>query len=73
MEAHWLFDLPYERIDAIIHPQSIIHSMVQYVDGSILAQMSVPDMSLPFSMLSVFRALDLKLCRQTSTASGSKL
>ncbi len=47
MEAHWLFDLPYERIDAIIHPQSIIHSMVQYVDGSILAQMSVPDMSLP--------------------------
>ncbi len=47
MEAHWLFDLPYEAIEAIIHPSSIIHSMVQFVDGSILAQLSTPDMKLP--------------------------
>ncbi len=47
MEAHWLFDLPYEKIEAVIHPQSVIHSMVEYVDGSILAQMSHPDMKLP--------------------------
>ncbi|MGD0566037.1 MAG: 1-deoxy-D-xylulose-5-phosphate reductoisomerase [Candidatus Goldiibacteriota bacterium] len=47
IEAHHLFGLPYEKIDVIIHPQSIIHSMVEYVDGSIMAQMSHPDMRLP--------------------------
>lgn len=47
IEAHWLFDLPYNHIDALIHPQSVIHSLVEYVDGSILAQLSVPDMRLP--------------------------
>lgn len=47
IEAHWLFDMPYERIEVVIHPESIIHSMVQYADGSLLAQMSYPDMCLP--------------------------
>lgn len=47
MEAHWLFDLPYSQIEAVIHPQSLIHSLVQYCDGSMLAQISAPDMSLP--------------------------
>ncbi|MDD2229689.1 MAG: 1-deoxy-D-xylulose-5-phosphate reductoisomerase [Candidatus Cloacimonetes bacterium] len=47
MEAHWLFSLPYEQISAIIHPQSVIHSMVEFIDGSLLAQMSTPDMKLP--------------------------
>lgn len=47
MEAHWLFDLPYKQIEAVIHPQSIIHSLVEFIDGSLLAQMSSPDMSLP--------------------------
>lgn len=47
MEAHWLFGLEYERITAVIHPQSIIHSLVEFVDGSLLAQMSTPDMKLP--------------------------
>ena len=47
MEAHWLFGLEYERITAVIHPQSIIHSLVEFVDGSFLAQMSTPDMKLP--------------------------
>ena len=47
IEAHWLFGLPTGKIDVVIHPQSIIHSMVQFVDGSIKAQMGLPDMKLP--------------------------
>ena len=47
IEARWLFDLPVEQINVVIHPQSIIHSMVEYIDGSIIAQMSRPDMRLP--------------------------
>jgi 1-deoxy-D-xylulose-5-phosphate reductoisomerase len=47
IEAHWLFGIPAERIEVLIHPQSIIHSMVEYVDGSVMAQMSLPDMKLP--------------------------
>ncbi len=47
IEAHWLFNLPADKIDVIIHPQSIIHSMVEFIDGSIKAQMSQPDMRLP--------------------------
>jgi len=49
IEAYWLFDLPLEKIDVILHPQSIIHSMVRFVDGSVIAQMSVPDMKGPIS------------------------
>jgi 1-deoxy-D-xylulose-5-phosphate reductoisomerase len=44
MEAHWLFGVPVERIDVLIHPESIVHSMVEFVDGSVLAQLSPPDM-----------------------------
>jgi 1-deoxy-D-xylulose-5-phosphate reductoisomerase len=47
IEARWLFDMPRERIGVMIHPQSIVHSMVEFVDGSVLAQMSPPDMKLP--------------------------
>ena len=47
MEAQWLFNLPLEQINVIIHPQSIIHSMVEFIDGSFKAQMSFPDMRLP--------------------------
>ncbi|HPR17651.1 MAG TPA: 1-deoxy-D-xylulose-5-phosphate reductoisomerase [Candidatus Cloacimonadota bacterium] len=47
IEAHWLFDVEYEQILAVIHPQSIIHSLVEFRDGSILAQMSLPSMQLP--------------------------
>ncbi|MDD3171250.1 MAG: 1-deoxy-D-xylulose-5-phosphate reductoisomerase [Bacilli bacterium] len=47
IEAHYLFDMPYEKIETIIHPESIIHSMVEYKDGSTMAQMSVPNMMLP--------------------------
>ncbi|MGE5403052.1 MAG: 1-deoxy-D-xylulose-5-phosphate reductoisomerase [Ignavibacteriales bacterium] len=47
IEAKWLFGVPRERIEVVIHPQSIIHSMVEFVDGSIKAQMGLPDMKLP--------------------------
>jgi 1-deoxy-D-xylulose-5-phosphate reductoisomerase len=47
IEARWLFDLPPDQIDVVIHPQSIVHSLVEYADGSVLAQMSPPDMKLP--------------------------
>jgi len=47
IEAHWLFGTPGEKIDVLVHPQSIIHSMVQFTDGSIKAQLGVPDMRLP--------------------------
>ena len=47
IEAKWLFNLKPEQIQVVIHPQSIIHSMVQFEDGSIKAQMGLPDMKLP--------------------------
>ncbi len=47
IEAHWLFNMPVEKIEVLIHPESIIHSMVEFVDGSVIAQMSNPDMCLP--------------------------
>ena len=47
IEAHWLFGVPWEDIDVVIHPQSMIHSMVEFVDGSVKAQISPPDMRLP--------------------------
>ena len=47
VEAHWLFDLPVEKISVMIHPQSIVHGLVEFVDGSTLAQLSPPDMRLP--------------------------
>jgi 1-deoxy-D-xylulose-5-phosphate reductoisomerase len=50
IEAHHLFDVPYDRIEAVVHPQSIVHSMVEFVDGSTIAQASPPDMRLPISL-----------------------
>ena len=47
IEAHWLYDAPYESIDVVIHPQSVIHSAVLFVDGSLKAQLGTPDMRLP--------------------------
>ena len=49
IEAKWLFDLPIEKIGVLVHPQSIIHSMAEYIDGSIIAQLGVPDMTIPIS------------------------
>ena len=50
IEAHLLFDVPYDRIEVVVHPQSIVHSMVEFVDGSTLAQASPPDMRLPIAL-----------------------
>ncbi|MEA2512857.1 MAG: 1-deoxy-D-xylulose-5-phosphate reductoisomerase [Thermomicrobiales bacterium] len=47
IEAHWLFAVPYDNIDVLVHPESIVHSIVEFVDGSQLAQLSLPDMRLP--------------------------
>ena len=50
IEAHLLFDVEYDRIDAVVHPQSVVHSMVEFFDGSTIAQASPPDMRLPISL-----------------------
>jgi 1-deoxy-D-xylulose-5-phosphate reductoisomerase len=47
MEAHWLFSVPYEQIEVLVHPQSIIHSMVEFQDGAVMAQLGTPDMKVP--------------------------
>ena len=49
IEARWLFDLPAEQIDVHIHPESIVHSMVEYVDGAVIAQLGLPDMKTPIA------------------------
>jgi 1-deoxy-D-xylulose-5-phosphate reductoisomerase len=64
IEAHWLFNVPIEKISVLIHPQSVVHSMVEYVDGSIVAQMGIPDMRIPISYaLSFPQRLPLNLPR----------
>ncbi len=47
IEAHWLFDMPYDKINVVVHPQSLVHSLVEYVDGAIVAQLGSHDMRLP--------------------------
>jgi len=64
IEAHWLFNIPIEKIVILIHPQSVVHSMVEYVDGSIVAQMGITDMKVPISYaLSFPERLPLNLPR----------
>ena len=47
IEAHWLFGLPYDQIDVLVHPQSVVHSLVEFVDGGQIAQLGLPDMRVP--------------------------
>ncbi len=54
IEAHWLFEMPPEKIDVVIHPQSIVHSLVEFKDGSIKAQLGLPDMKLPIQYALTF-------------------
>ena len=66
IEAHWLYDMPYDKIKVVVHPQSIVHSMVAFQDGAVMAQLGVPDMRLPIQyaltyperMASTFARLD---------------
>ena len=64
IEARWLFGIEMERIDVIVHPQSIVHSMVEYIDGSVLAQLSKPDMCLSYSIC-------CDLARQSGRGAGA--
>lgn len=50
LEAHWLFNTPLDKIDVVVHPESVVHSMVEFVDGSVLAQLGVPDMRVPIQV-----------------------
>jgi 1-deoxy-D-xylulose-5-phosphate reductoisomerase len=62
IEAHWLFGVPVEKVVVLIHPQSVVHSMVEYIDGSIIAQMGITDMRIPISYtLSFPERLNLNL------------
>jgi 1-deoxy-D-xylulose-5-phosphate reductoisomerase len=54
IEAHWLYDVAYDAIDVLIHPQSVVHSAVQFVDGSLKAQLGTPDMRLPIQYALTF-------------------
>ena len=47
IEAHHLFDIDYDRINVVVHPQSIVHSAIEYVDGSVIAQLGLPSMHIP--------------------------
>jgi 1-deoxy-D-xylulose-5-phosphate reductoisomerase len=54
IEAHWLFDVPMEQVEVVVHPQSIVHSMVRFQDGSTIAQLGLPDMRLPIQYALVY-------------------
>jgi 1-deoxy-D-xylulose-5-phosphate reductoisomerase len=72
IEAHWLFNIPVENIVVLIHPQSVVHSMVEYIDGSIVAQMGIPDMKIPISYaLSFPERLNLNLSPLDLSKSGA--
>lgn len=72
IEARWLFDIPAERIKVLVHPQSIVHSLVEYVDGSVVAQLGIPDMRIPIAYaLSYPERLNLGLTPLSLSACGS--
>jgi 1-deoxy-D-xylulose-5-phosphate reductoisomerase len=65
IEAHYLFGIPYDRIDVVVHPQSIVHSFVEFIDGSMIAQLGVPSMELPilYSLTHPDRVTDSRIPR----------
>ena len=73
IEAHWLFGVPWENIEVVVHPQSIIHSMVEFVDGSVKAHISQPDMRLPihYALFYPERVLNESVPRFDPVATGS--
>jgi 1-deoxy-D-xylulose-5-phosphate reductoisomerase len=71
IEARWLFDVPPERVEVVVHRQSIVHSLVEFVDGSVLAQLGLPDMRVPIAVcLAHPERLPLDLPRLDLVASG---
>lgn len=73
IEAHHLFGIPYERIDVTVHPQSIVHSMVEFRDGSVLAQMAVPDMRLPIQTALAYPEIPAAVIKPLDFAGGLTL
>jgi 1-deoxy-D-xylulose-5-phosphate reductoisomerase len=73
IEAHWLFGVPYERIAVLIHPESIVHSLVEFVDGSQIAQLGCPDMRLPIQYALTYPARYPSPCRRLSLAEVGSL
>ena len=73
IEAHWLFGVPWDQIEVVIHPQSIIHSMVEFVDGSVKAQLSPPDMRLPIQYVLFYpdRIFNQQIRRFDPVATGA--
>lgn len=73
IESHWLFDMPWDQVDVVIHHQSIIHSMVEFTDGSMKAQMGAPDMRLPiqYAMFYPQRMASEEIPRFDPIATGS--
>ncbi len=72
IEAHWLFDIPAERITPVVHPQSIVHSMVEFSDGAIKAQLGAPDMHLPIAY-ALSDTMRFHHCRSLSLSEMSRL
>jgi 1-deoxy-D-xylulose-5-phosphate reductoisomerase len=71
IEARWLFDIPPERVDVVVHPQSIIHSLVEFVDTSVLAQLGLPDMRVPIAVALAYpERIELDLPRLDLAALG---
>ena len=65
IEAHWLFNVPYEQIHVILHRESVIHSMVEYVDRSVIAQLGTPDMKVPIQYALTYpKRMDLPMTKQ---------
>jgi 1-deoxy-D-xylulose-5-phosphate reductoisomerase len=72
IEARWLFDVGPERVDVVVHPESIVHSLVEFVDGQVLAQLGLPDMRAPIALaLSYPERLPLELPRLDLAALGA--
>jgi 1-deoxy-D-xylulose-5-phosphate reductoisomerase len=72
IEARWLFEMPPERVDVVVHPESIIHSLVEFVDSSVIAQLGLPDMRVPIAVaLAHPDRLELELPRLDLTALGA--
>jgi 1-deoxy-D-xylulose-5-phosphate reductoisomerase len=73
IEARWLFGLPVEKIDVLIHPESVIHSMVEFIDGSVIAQMGTPDMKTPIQYALTYPHRKQGLCRGLKLESLGRL
>ncbi len=67
IEAHYLFAMPPEKLDVLIHPESVVHSLVHYADGSVLAQLGMPDMRIPIGYALGCRSGSPSTCRSSTS------